>query len=341
MRKIMPFLLLAMLVSLACQRGQTELASAARADLQRLPAASHMVFYCDVDKVTHSPLAEEVLQQLEKHMQREVHDRDFAEFKAATGFDPRRDVHTVLVGAAPLPDSARRFGAIVRGRFDEQRLRDYVKQKAAEEHAESPWREETVGAYTLYIPHEKDGDMAFCFADSTTLYVGERAWLTALLQNEKPESRGIKPAMLAALQRKLRYGDQFWFALELTEEMKKSHHLPAELRHNFPKAEDINAVAFSARVDKGLAFEGQVECGKAETSKLLTEALRGGLAAAKLSVAADRPTVDALNSIAIEQKDNKMVMHGELSEQFFNKLREQKLFIWDEKFAQRRPHGEI
>ena len=206
---------------------------------------------------------------------------------------------------------------------------------------EERMQEETVGTHTIYTSAKGRDNRAWCFADANTLYAGDRDWIVALLQGEKPETRGVPANMLAELEKKVSYGDQFWFAVEITEDMKKAGHVPEELRQQFPKFEDVNAVAFSARVEKGVTFAGEIDCGKAETSKLLVDLMRGGLAAAKLSVAEDRPAVDALNSINIDQKDHKTVVRGELSEDFFKKLREQKLFIWDEKFAHRRPRGEI
>lgn len=341
MRNRFLFALLALIAITACQRNRTEIPLAAREDFKHLPAASSMILYSDVSKIAQSPLAEEILQVMEERMHEEWQDKDIEEFKTATGFDPRRDIHTILVGAAPAPQAKQDFCVIVHGKFDEQRLKDYLKQKSLEQKQELPWQEETVGTHTIYTSAKGRDNRAWCFADANTLYAGDRDWIVALLQGEKPETRGVPASMLAELEKKVSYGDQFWFAVEITEDMKKAGHVPEELRQQFPKFEDVNAVAFSARVEKGVTFAGEIDCGKAETSKLLVDLMRGGLAAAKLSVAEDRPAVDALNSINIDQKDHKTVVRGELSEDFFKKLREQKLFIWDEKFAHRRPRGEI
>ncbi|MDL1879009.1 hypothetical protein FBQ85_28165, partial [Cytophagia bacterium CHB2] len=95
MRKQFLLALLALIAITACQRKQTEIPLAAREDFKHLPAASSMILYSDVSKIAQSPLAEEILQVMEERMHEEWQDKDIEEFKTATGFDPRRDIHTI------------------------------------------------------------------------------------------------------------------------------------------------------------------------------------------------------------------------------------------------------
>ena len=330
MRKLLiPFSLM-ILASLACEREtRVEIPSATYQDLALLHPESSVIAYFDFTKTSQSPLAKEVRSRLERHLKNESHDQDYEEFKQATGFDPERDFHSVLVGASAGPDSEKSLRAIVHGQFDEDRITDFVRQRFEQEKRELPWQEEDIDGHTLYTSVKKP-EQGLCFADTNTLYLGDRQWIISILTGTPAESRTIAPELLASLEKNIRYGDQFWVEVDLTRGLKSTRPFSTALQHSFPRIEELNLMAFSARVTAGVEFEGRINCENDETCKLLVDLMKGALAAAKLRVSRDRPAVDALNRIKIERHGDKAVMHGKLDEKFFDMVREQKLFFWDE-----------
>ncbi len=323
MRKLnFAWLLLFVLVA-GCQRDKMAVPNATRQDAQLLPAGVNTIMYCDVRNVVQSALAQEVLQQIEGRMRKEMSHERYEEFKSATGFDPKRDLHSVLVGALQAAPRHENFHAIVHGQFDEQKIVAFIKQKIDSSRHEISWQEETIAGHRVYFNPKKE-KIGLCFVNGNTVYVGNRDWLSGVLEGKK--SNEI-PQVLAEAENKIRFGDQLWLAVSLDSSLAK----PAfahELRENFPKLESVENLVFSAHVADGVKFEGQVQCTNADDSKLMVDLMRGALAAAKLQVSKDRAAVDALNSIQIDQKGEKARLHGELTPKFFDILRAQKMFIW-------------
>lgn len=320
------FLLLLVLAAGCSRERQMAVPDAVREEARLLPNDVNTIMYCDVRNVVHSPLAQEVLQQIENRMRREMSHGTYEEFKNATGFDAKRDLHSVLAGARQQGPRGEDFHAIVHGRFDEQKIVAFLKQEIEREKHEIPWREETVAGHQVYFNARK-GDTGLCFVNGNTVYVGSRDWLAGVLAGKKSNEA---PGVFANAENKIRFGDQLWLAVSLDSAAAR----PAfahELRENFPRLESVEHLVFSAHVAEGVKFEGQVHCTNAEDSKLMADLMRGALAAAKLQVSKDRAAVDALNSIQIDHKGEKALLHGELTPKFFDTLRAQKLFIWSDK----------
>ena len=325
MRKLNIAMLVLLVVALGCQRqGKFAVPDTARQDARLLPADVNVVMYCDVRNVVQSALAQDVLQQIENRMREEMTREEYEEFKNVTGFEPKRDLHSVLVGVRQTRRHDENFHAIVHGQFDEQRLTAFVKQKSDSMGHKQPWQEETIAGHRVYFNPRKER-MGLCFLNSGTVYAGSRDWLTQVLE---AKTSGALPAVFALSEDKIRFGDQAWLAVSLDTSLHAEPAFARELRENFPKFETIENLVFSAHVTGGVEFEGQVQCHNAEDSKLVVDLMRGALAAAKLQVSQDRTAVDALNSVKIDQKGEKALLHGELTSKFFETLRAQKLLIW-------------
>jgi hypothetical protein len=325
MRKLNVVLLLLLVTALACERrGKIAVQDATRQDALLLPADVNTVMYCDVRNVVQSPLAQDILQQIENHMRKEMSHEKYEEFKSATGFEPKRDLHSVLAGARQVGSHDENFHAILHGQFDEQKMVAFVKQKIDSARHEIPWQEETIAGHRVYFSPKRERS-GLCFVNNNTVYVGGRDWLAQALEGKKS---GEVPKAFSALENRIRYGDQLWVAVSVDTGLQAEPAFARELRENFPKLESLESLVFSAHVTEGVEFEGQLQCRNSEDSKLMVDLMRGALAAAKLQVSKDRTAVDALNSIKVDQKGERALLRGELTPKFFDTLRAQKLFIW-------------
>ncbi|NUO83818.1 hypothetical protein HUU05_27395 [candidate division KSB1 bacterium] len=326
MRKSL-FLLCALLllISVACDRSAREaVPQTVRAEVALLPDESAMVMYGDVQKISQSALAADIIARLESEMRHEMSDSDFVRFKEATGFDPQKDLHSILLGAREGEQIREEAAVIIHGKFDEQRIIAFMKEEIAKHEKDVPWQEETIAGHQVYFG-ERRRDFGVCFANANTMYLGSRTWLTEVLEGKTTPAL---PQAFTAAEKSLRYAEQFWLSLAVDGEQMAGHGMGRELRKNFPKFDAIQDAVFSARAGEGVEFEGRVQCDNEENSKLMVDLLKGGLAAAKLQVSNDRTAVDALNSIKIDQKGSQVLLHGELTKKFFDTLREQKLLFW-------------
>lgn len=322
MKKSFLLLAIALFAVVACDQASREsVPDKVRSEVALLPDESAMVMYGDVQKISQSALASDIISHFESELHHEMGDSEFVKFKEATGFDPKRDLHSVLVGAKEGARHDENAAIIVHGQFDEQRIVSYLKDLAAKHEREPRWQEETIAGHQVYFGERRE-NFGVCFANANTIYLGKRDWLTEVLESKA--SPAMPKAFLAA-EKSLRYSEQFWIGFAVDP---ASQEFARELREKFPKFEAVQDVAFSARAAEGVEFEGRIQCSNEEDGKLMVDLLKGGLAAAKLQVSNDRNAVDALNSIKIESKGKHVLLQGELTKKYFDSLREQKLLFW-------------
>ncbi len=322
MKKNILLLGLLLLSSVACDQASREsVPDKVRAEVALLPDESAMVMYGDVQKISQSALASDIISHFESELHREMSDSEFVKFKEATGFDPKRDLHSVLLGAEEGARRDENAAIIVHGQFDAPRIVAYIKEQAAAREHEPRWQEETIAGHQVYFGERRE-NFGVCFANANTIYLGRRDWLTEVLEGKTTPAM---PQAFLAAEKSLRYGEQFWLGFAIDP---ASQDFARELREKFPKFEAVKDVVFSARAAEGVEFEGLVQCDNEEDSKLIVDLLKGGLAAAKLQVSNDRNAVDALNSIKIESKGKEVLLQGELTKKYFDSLREQKLLFW-------------
>ena len=327
MKKLSLLFSLLLVFSLGCgEKTRVEVPDTARQDAKLMPAETNALMYCDFSQIAKSPQADRILAQIEQRLQNEVEHEEYQNFKEATGFDPRKDFHSMLAGALEGKDEDRNWYAVIHGRFDEQRLTSYLKEQVEKKGREIPWQEEIVAGHRVYASNKRP-HFGLCFLNESTIYLGNREWIAEVLETK---TSGEIPKIFTSAENTVRYGDQFWVKAEVAALHEKQEPFSHDLHRAFPKFDAVEDVVFSAHVSEGMQFEGQILCDNAQDSKLLVDMLKGALAAAKLQVSNDRTAVDALNGVKINHQGNKALVQGELTEKFFETLRTRKLFIWRE-----------
>ena len=152
----------------------------------------------------------------------------------------------------------------------------------------------------------------------------ETSFCQAIIDGNSTDKSVQKNAAVTALLGKLRYKEQCWFVANTTAMMEKVAEELGE-RGEFKGTRAVKAVQnvmFSANVGSKADLYGEALCDSEDNSQLLTEAMKGALATAKLAVSDDRDAVDMLNRIDVDRAGKAVKMSASLDKTFFDKMRE-------------------
>jgi hypothetical protein len=325
------FLLALTILAGACSKTKTTaLPAAVDQHLAWIPQAVNGVAYFDVQSLRQSELGQALQKDWSDEIMRWRKDREFREWLERAGFDFEKDLHSVLAGfRGGRHDSAGTFAVVITGNFDEQKIantiaamRDSLRERH-EEHKMSDLVTETYGGKTLYVIKER-GEKAFYLADANTLVAGNKDWVQAVIDGKTAGESVKQNEALTALMNKLSYADQCWLVANTAESMETlSEEFGAGGEFKGTRAvKSLQSIALSAHVAKNADLSGEAWCDNEENSKLLTEAVKGALATAKLAVSDDREAVDMLNRIDVERAGKSVKFSAELDKAFFDKMRE-------------------
>lgn len=314
-----------LLILAACGRPEKSgVSSAVSSDLGRLPKDLQTLGYADLQSLRGSELGQQFRAAIDSQMIKEHHGEDYQAFVEATGFDVRKDVHAVLVGAqAHFADSTRHVEgagfAVVRGAFDEGRIVAYLQSK---EHGEHKLTTTTYNGKTIYTGPR--GKQAAYFADAGTLIVGTEEWLKLVIDNQLSGKTALENQELMGMIGELRHKDQLWavgttgnLMDRLAAELGKEEHFKAT-----KSLRSLRSGLFSAQVGATAELWGTMTCGTEEDGRLMADALKGALAMAKLAVSDDRDMVDMLNRFEVEAKGARVQLSGKIDKPFLDKLKE-------------------
>lgn len=330
MRFTKSLLPLAFAVLMACgQPGTKSLSSGMQDDLAKLPQNLQTVFYADVQTLKNSELGKEFHHQMDSTMRGHHRDEDYREFMEATGLDLEKDVHSVLVGMqASLEtrsDSTEHVDgaafAVIKGDFDENKIVAFVQEKELQEGR----NDLTVTDYNgKKIYSGRRGKQSAYFANANTVIVGTEEWLKTVIDNKLDGNNLLSNADLMKLIRQLPHKDQLWAVgmpgnlmdqvvseLSTHEDFKAGHTLRS-----------LKSGMMSAQVNTAAEVWASATCTTEEDCRLMSEALKGALAMAKLAVSDDRELVDMLNGFEIEAKGTELHVTGKIDKVFLEKLKE-------------------
>ena len=330
MKKLIPFVLLSafVLFAVGCSRStSTSMSAAVEQHLAWIPQEVNSVAYFDVQSIRQSDLGKSLEKDFDDRIPRWRDDEDYKEFLEKSGFDVQKDLHSVLLGfEGDREKDARHFAVIATGNFDEQKIITAIKtahDSTEFHHGRREFATETYNGKTIYVVKE-DGEKACYFADANTLVAGNKEWIQAVIDGNSADKSVQKNAAVTALLSKLRYKEQCWFVANTTAMMEK---VAEELSESgeFKGTRAVKAVqniVFSANVGSKAELYGEALCDSEDNSQLLTEAMKGALATAKLAVSDDRDAVDMLNRVDVDQAGKAVKMSASLDKAFFDKMRE-------------------
>lgn len=230
---------------------------------------------------------------------------DFDAFVRQTGFDPGEDLDRVYVAS-----SGEARGAFVAyGRFSRERLETYLAERPAD--AEGPALVATdIGGVPAYLATDDEGHRhGVALPNDRMILAGDEATLTAMLARLGGAAAQPAPALQALLDR-VAYPEGAWFVARDLRGMEADGPLGAT-------GAAAEAVVLSMDFGRdGVAVRAFVDPAAATTPDVLADAMRGGVAAARMGVKDEPAALDALDSVRITTATDGVDVQAALSPAF-------------------------
>ena len=212
--------------------------------LAMVPADARIVSSIDITQARSSDFGQYVLNRTQNE------DHDFAEFVQETGFDPRRDLQSLIFESSgpPAERGQSRFAILARGNFDAERITATAKAKGG-----------TVGMYqgvALLFPEGNRQKTAVAFPDVGVVVMADIATMHRILDNR------ANPATLdSTLQQRIDQvasNNDAWF-VSLVGGSFLNHHADAEAKRPPQAAQAQQALQSVLASSGGIRFGDTVD----------------------------------------------------------------------------------
>jgi hypothetical protein len=293
----------------SCTEVTQQLPPSMEAQLALLPENANALGYANVKKIHESDFVNIFLDSSKAHP---FHDEEYQNFVTATGLDLEKDISEVYFAANLGEHPHEKDGLVViYGNFDADKITKYIENEAKEHNL-------TKKAYDEYEIFQltKDDTITFSFINGTTLLVGSENNITTWIDKSTGKSEKTENDLISEVD-KLKYNETAWFIMDatlLTKELKKK-----DIK-KLKSLESLKNISVSMNlVDKFKVF-GESEFKSSEQAELFYDAIKGFIAAGKLSTSDDRDFVDLLNSIEVNHENEQVTINIEFSKDDIEKL---------------------
>jgi len=284
-----------------------------RSQLALLPPDATSLLGVDIEGLKGTPLYRHIEEESRKNGR-----SHFDDFARETGFDPRRDVESLLAASwGGVGDG--QFLAVARGRFNVSALSGQIRTHQA--------IAETYRGFEVFGPEkQQDGRQQgrFVFLDDRTALIGAR------------------PALLAAIDRKLGGGPSL---LNNTDLLSRAHTIsgshqvwavsdnpgllvPKALPRDSSEASSFARIfssmqnsTFALDLRNGLDVRAASICKTPQDAKTLADAARGVVAFGRLAVSQKEPEMMTLfDGVQVEERNTALDITIRVDTQSFEKL---------------------
>jgi len=305
---------------LGCSDNKIKPLSAEMADqIKRLPANSAGLFYINLNTIRESPfytiLTESFVEDPTQHP-------EYQEFVQATGFDIKNDMDQIYGAYIPSKEDKKEKGLIIgTGRFNREKIDAFISMNDKD----NKISRDIYGNYTLYQIDTGSGSgsasIYFCFVNDETVIGGDAGLVKSWLDNLDSEKDQLNNNLLKRIE-PIRYKNGAWFTMDAQSLMKRiadKMDKKADLQQ-LNGIEAIKNVNFSINTNEYMMIHGESVFTDNEKAQLFHDAFKGILATIKLSLGSDRGSIDIINKLKIDTKQNKMVFECQINEEDIKKL---------------------
>ncbi len=300
MKRKIYFVLMLMFILISCQKIQQQpLSKEMMHQIALLPQEAEMFGYMNFGQIRNS----DIYQLIEDSTGEKVTlNKEYQEFVKLTGLDLKEDIDELYIAVKSCGDKKSTGALLVAlGDYDPPRIMEYISSKD-EQKEMVPFK---YLDFDLYRIDEEDQDMCFGFVGNRLLVGGAEDQVRAWLDRYQLPAADIR--MDVSLKQRiesLKYHQSAWFVMDAGTLMDKIEMGDAVRKMDGFRS--MKTLQMSFRLSDDVDFDGELLCTDAEKAGLFKDAIKGAIAAAKLSASGDRRAVDVLNKIDIDQHQERI-----------------------------------
>lgn len=271
--------------------------------LDFVPEDTMMVFAIDVEQVRTTDLFKEFMAAVEKEPEAK---EGLKMLKESAGFDPQKDLSSVVIALPPDVEKTENFLMIAKGKFDEKKFIAFAEKEGGQKFASAT--HQGLNYYQM-----DDGAIAF---SGDYLVVGSTAALKAALDTQKGKMGSVKKnktvsAHLKAVDTK----SDVWFSVNLPAEIQE------KMAKENPMVRDIEAAHGSIDLGSGLKVRLNLGTKSADTAKSLVDLANAGLREAGSDAQLKAMGLDAVvTNLKVTNADKEVVVKLDLNEAEFGRV---------------------
>ena len=234
-----------------------------KAALKFVPKDTMMVISIDVNSLKKTSIFKEMMTAI---MQDADAKKNLKMFKEATGFDPEKDLESIVIALPPDVEKTENFLFIAKGKVDEKKFISFAKDQGGK-------IAEGKAAGQAY--YEIDSEAAVAFVGDH-IVMGPKVALEASLNTKKGNDKAVTDnsdmsGLIGAVDTKA----NIWMAVILPDDIRK------ELAKQDPNAGDITDAHASVDLGSGLKLRLTLGTGASGTADSIVKLAQEGLKSVK------------------------------------------------------------
>jgi hypothetical protein len=283
-------------------------------ELALFPANPIGVGYANMEEMRESPFYSMIQKRWDKGL---GYSDEYKEFMEKTGLDFRKDINEIYFSIVATEIKKKpSILTVIKGSFNPDQLIEFIKSESEEDEV----REESYDDFTLYKIN--DDNLSFSFIDHNRLIFGNASLVKSWISHFTKDTNKEIDSDLAKRLDPVKYKSDAWFVFDaenIIDDMMEEMQKHPESRR-FSGLKSLKDFIFSMKVKDKLWFSGVGNFSDEEKAKLFEDAVKGFIAAVKLSVSEDRQAVDVLNKINVKHDGNRVLLDLEMSQEDIEKL---------------------
>lgn len=304
MKNLKLFLALVLTSAFVLPFASTASADDGTAALAYVPKDTMVVVAIDIDALKKTSLVGDLMKMVQSD--KEAAD-NLKKLKDATGFDPEKDLSSIVIAAPADVEKSQNFLIVAKGKIDEKKMVEYAKSQGS---AINETKHEGVTYYAM----DTEGGVAFM---KDHVVIGSIDMLKAAIEVSAGKKDAVKKnSDMAAMLKSVDTSKSGWMMIALPESLRK------QMGKENPLAGGILSVYASLGLASGFDLSLVANCDKDDTAKQLVDLATQGLGALAADKSMEQLGVDVvLRKLEIKASGKDIKVALKLTEDEFKKIK--------------------